>query len=65
VTSPFAAAFDVPMEAAAASDDSLARKGDWPRFGCFVLFTTTLNLGLVGAMMWLFRNRWRVAMSQQ
>ena len=60
VTSPFAAAFDVPMQAE--SDESVSRGGNWPRFGCFVLFATTLNLSLLGAMMWLFRTRWRVAM---
>jgi hypothetical protein len=28
---------------------------------CYLAFSALLNLGLLGTMMWLFRNRWRVA----
>jgi ABC-type transport system involved in multi-copper enzyme maturation permease subunit len=71
VTSPFAAAFDVPMKApttetssyVANARETLTYAGSWVRFNCYVLFTILLNGSLILAMIWLFRSRWRVAMT--
>jgi ABC-type transport system involved in multi-copper enzyme maturation permease subunit len=62
VSSPFAAAHDVPVELPKALHrQSVASSGSWPRFGAFVWFTTLLNVAFFATMMWLFTTRWRVA----
>jgi len=61
MTSPFAAAFDVPMDLQL-QDERPLHTGNWPMFANFMGFTTALNSGLLITMMWLFKTRWRVAM---
>jgi ABC-type transport system involved in multi-copper enzyme maturation permease subunit len=68
LTSPFAAAFAVPLDmgltaaeagsAAAAEQQAL---GNWPLFLAYVAFSLGLDAGLLLVMMWLFNVRWRVA----
>jgi hypothetical protein len=69
LTSPFAAAFAVPLDvgltestssaaAAAAAGEAL---GSWPLFAAYVAFSLGLDGGLLMAMIWLFNTRWRVA----
>jgi ABC-type transport system involved in multi-copper enzyme maturation permease subunit len=63
VTSPFAAAFHVPLEV------DVGRRPDqpvnvvfgWLMFGAYMLINSGLNLVLLASMMWLFNVRWRVA----
>ncbi len=75
LTSPFAAAFSVPLK----MDDSRANNPmsgyapqtqghffgyqltDWYLFGAYMLFTASLNVVLAGLMVWLFNARWRVS----
>ena len=68
VTSPFAAAFSVPLDmgltaaeagSAAAAEQQAA--GNWPLFLAYVAFAMALNGALLLVMMWLFNTRWRVA----
>ena len=64
ITSPFVAAFAVPLEMDLASDEDedVAQESDsWAPFGGYVLFTALLNALLLVLMIWLFRTRWRVA----
>lgn len=58
-TSPFAAAFAVPLEIVIESGTS--RVGDLPLVGAYFLFGLALNAGLLAAMSRLFHTRWRVA----
>jgi len=58
--SPFGAAFALPMKhASMSSTDYLP--GNWPMWWAFVAFDLLLNATLAGAMIWLFKSRWRVA----
>jgi ABC-type transport system involved in multi-copper enzyme maturation permease subunit len=59
VTSPFAAAFFVPLEFNTPEMDDLV--GSWPHVFSYFGFSATLNACLMGAMIWLFNTRWRVA----
>jgi ABC-type transport system involved in multi-copper enzyme maturation permease subunit len=64
ITSPFVAAFAVPLEMDLASDEDedLAREiHSWAPFAGYALFTGLLNALLLVMMIWLFRTRWRVA----
>jgi ABC-type transport system involved in multi-copper enzyme maturation permease subunit len=56
--SPFAAAFNLPLEVA---DQSNAGAINVWIFWGFVTFSALYNLGLLGAMMQLFQLRWRIA----
>ena len=64
-TSPFAAAFAVPLDigASASSTGSSGADaiGNWPLFFAYVAFCLGLNGGLLLTMIWLFNTRWRVA----
>jgi hypothetical protein len=65
-TSPFAAAFAVPLDMGVGSDSSSTRaaeaaRGNWPLFLTYLGFTAGLNVALLLTMMWLFNTRWRVA----
>jgi ABC-type transport system involved in multi-copper enzyme maturation permease subunit len=62
-TSPFAAAFAVPLDVGLSSDavDANQAIGNWPLFGAYVVFTLAMNGILSATMMWLFNVRWRVA----
>jgi ABC-type transport system involved in multi-copper enzyme maturation permease subunit len=58
-TSPFAAAFFVPLEFNTPEMDDLV--GSWPHVFSYFVFSATMNACLMGAMIWLFNTRWRVA----
>ena len=62
-TSPFAAAFALPLDTGVTGDAMAeqAAAGNWPLFLSYVLCSVLLNGGLLAAMIWLFRTRWRVA----
>jgi hypothetical protein len=64
-TSPFSAAFSIPLDVGAIPTGTVATDPVHPRtwmlYLCYLAFSALLNLGLLGTMMWLFRNRWRVA----
>ena len=79
VTSPFAAAFELPIyvddfDIDGAAGWQRAKSGqsslfgyplkDLRHFGGYVLFTLTLNATLFGLMIWMFNSRWRVSSSQ-
>ncbi len=79
VTSPFAAAFELPIyvddfdidgaagwQPATAGEPSIFQYPlkDLRHFGGYVLFTLTLNATLFGLMIWMFNSRWRVSSSQ-
>ena len=60
-TSPFWAAFMVPMDFDHVSGDALSVEKSWAVYGCYVAFTLGLISLLLMAMIWLFNTRWRVA----
>jgi hypothetical protein len=66
-TSPFAAAFAVPLDMGLATDNRPAAAaaeaaiGNWRLFFGHVAFSLGLNALLLLVMMWLFNTRWRVA----
>ncbi len=60
ITSPFAAAFEVPREVYPMTHLSTGRVGSWAFFWGYVAFVAALNATLLGTMIWLFRMRWRV-----
>ena len=64
-TSPFAAAFAVPLDIgaspAAVTSSGADGIGNWPLFAAYVAFCLGLNGGLLLTMIWLFNTRWRVA----
>jgi ABC-type transport system involved in multi-copper enzyme maturation permease subunit len=63
ITSPFAAAFAVPLDLGL-SADAVAEKqaeGNWYLFGGYIAFSAVLVTVLSATMMWLFNVRWRVA----
>jgi ABC-type transport system involved in multi-copper enzyme maturation permease subunit len=59
VTSPFAAAFDVPLEFDMPGIED--PEGSWQHVFGYFGFSAALNACLMGAMIWLFNTRWRVA----
>ena len=61
LTSPFSAAFAIPLDVAIELDASSARSGDMWLVTAYAIFTACLNVVLLLAMMWLFHRRWRVA----
>jgi hypothetical protein len=58
-TSPFAAAFALPIDLQMPGKETPPT--NWPLFFSFLGFYGLLNCGLLGAMVWLFNTRWRVA----
>lgn len=77
VTSPFAAAFEMPIymdDFGSESQTWIPATSDQPNilgyplkdlrhFGGYVLFTLTLNGILFGLMIWMFNSRWRISSS--
>ena len=61
VTSPFSAAFAVPLNMTLAPEPEDIDYGNWPLFGSYVAFTAMLNIMLLVTMIWLFNVRWRVS----
>jgi ABC-type transport system involved in multi-copper enzyme maturation permease subunit len=59
-TSPFAASFAVPLDAAD-EQSPVHRAGAWWLYGGYVAFTSLLVTSLLGLMVWMFHTRWRVA----
>lgn len=78
ITSPFSAAFNIPIYMEDFSDSEggwkPARPGepaffgyplsDLTHFGGYVTFTLLLNCFLFGMMFWMFNSRWRVSSTQ-
>jgi hypothetical protein len=65
-TSPFAAAFAVPLDMGVTNDSTAAQAakaatGNWPIFLAYVGFSLGLNVALLLVMIWMFNTRWRVA----
>jgi hypothetical protein len=60
LTSPFAAAFSVPMRFGN-QNEMPPRAGDGLLYISYVGFSTALLFVLLGMMIWLFNTRWRVA----
>jgi hypothetical protein len=63
ITSPFVAAFAVPLDMGFESveDDATRASGTWRPFAGYVLFTALLATLLLVLMTRLFKTRWRVA----
>ena len=63
LTSPFSAAFSVPLDLGVSNDlaANAEAAGSWSLFLAYVAFTLGLNAVLIMTMMWLFNTRWRVA----
>ncbi len=59
ITSPFAAAFSLPLTVDVDNVDP--RRADWTVYRGFVAFYAGLAVVLTGSMIWLFRLRWRVS----
>ncbi len=59
MTSPFAAAFSLPLYSTTEHAGALATT--WNPFFSYLAFSATLNLALLAGIMWLFNTRWRVA----
>jgi hypothetical protein len=57
-TSPFAAAFALPIDLQMPGPAVVV---NWPLFFSFLVFYAFANCALLGAMIWLFNTRWRVA----
>jgi ABC-type transport system involved in multi-copper enzyme maturation permease subunit len=57
-TSPFSAAFRLPVDAML--NEALAPAPDWWFFGNFVMFYLALDGALLATMAWLFNLRWRM-----
>ncbi|MAR12452.1 MAG: ABC transporter permease [Blastopirellula sp.] len=60
-TSPFWAAYMIPMEFDHLGNDVATIEKSWTVFGCYVAFSLGLNGLLLGVMIWLFNTRWRVS----
>ncbi len=61
ISSPFVAAFAVPLETDSLLDSSQSQVGHWYVFAGYVTFTLLLDTTLLLTMIWLFGTRWRVA----
>ena len=65
ITSPFSAAFNVPLKTDPLERDDdpevIARRGSWGLYGGYVAFTLALNAALLSLIVWLFNVRWRVS----
>jgi ABC-type transport system involved in multi-copper enzyme maturation permease subunit len=59
MTSPFAAAFDVPLQAVLHEGGAMGA-GTWATFVGFMVFAAAAIGALLVSMMWLFNSRWRV-----
>jgi ABC-type transport system involved in multi-copper enzyme maturation permease subunit len=59
LTSPIAATFGIPLSFQ--SPGAAARPDSWNMFFSYAAFTSALDLVLLGAIVWLFNTRWRVA----
>jgi ABC-type transport system involved in multi-copper enzyme maturation permease subunit len=61
ISSPFAAAFAIPLDMSLLGTQSTdAESGNWLLFAAYIGFTVALNTALLSSMVWLFNTRWRV-----
>jgi len=65
-TSPFAAAFAVPLDMGVTNETTAAQSakaatGNWVIYLAYVGFSAGLNAALLLVMIWMFNTRWRVA----
>jgi ABC-type transport system involved in multi-copper enzyme maturation permease subunit len=62
-TSPFAAAFAVPLDVGLSSEPTNDKQalGNWGLVATYIAFTLGMTAVLSALMMWLFNVRWRVA----
>lgn len=76
-TSPFSAAFAVPLfydqadrnasrrgSAISLAAGGTSRPGNWSVLRGYLVFAALLNTGMLSAMVWLFNKRWRVSQSR-
>jgi ABC-type transport system involved in multi-copper enzyme maturation permease subunit len=61
MASPFAAAFDVPLQTDLINEDVTGGGGDWATFIGFTAFACATITVLLGSMMWLLNSRWRIS----
>ena len=61
MTSPFAAAFAMPLDVEVTAEAGRSVGGDLGLVTAYAIFTVILNLSLLVSMMWLFHRRWRVS----
>ncbi|MDP6442236.1 MAG: ABC transporter permease subunit [Pirellulaceae bacterium] len=61
ISSPFAAAREVPLDVDFTLDDTEKDPGSWMLFAGYTAFTALLNSALLLIMIWLFNTRWRVS----
>jgi ABC-type transport system involved in multi-copper enzyme maturation permease subunit len=61
MTSPFAAAFAMPLDVEVTAEAGRSVGGDLGLVAAYTIFTVILNLSLLVSMMWLFHRRWRVS----
>jgi ABC-type transport system involved in multi-copper enzyme maturation permease subunit len=62
LTSPFAAAHEIPLDITLGTEVSpTSLVGNWPMYALHVIFTLALNCVLLLIMIWQFSTRWRVA----
>ena len=63
-TSPFSAAFEVPLEVDLPAGFVGERwQGQWSIFGGYMAFSLIMTGMLLATMVWMFNSRWRVAES--
>ena len=60
MTSPFSAAFAVPLTVEAGGE-ILEHRGNWLIYFGYIAFSLLLVCTLLGLMVWMFHTRWRVA----
>jgi ABC-type transport system involved in multi-copper enzyme maturation permease subunit len=65
-TSPFAAAFSLPLVLAHGSQTTGTAAAptiaaNWPVFGGYLALYVAVNAALLGSILWLFNKRWRVS----
>jgi ABC-type transport system involved in multi-copper enzyme maturation permease subunit len=61
ITSPFAAAFSVPLELDSTSETATQIAQTWSIYAGYMAFTGMLLCALLALMIWMFNTRWRVA----
>lgn len=62
MTSPFAGTFAIPLDVKITIDETANQPlGNLPLLLSYAAFTVGLNIALLLSMIWLFANRWRVA----
>jgi ABC-type transport system involved in multi-copper enzyme maturation permease subunit len=60
LTSPFSAAFALPLDTGQSTAQVVQSAGNWPVFLGFLVFYALVDFTLLRSMIWLFNVRWRV-----